>query len=75
VTIDGRFSSLAAVPGRRGWRGWRGACYTASLTPPRVDLGRLYTVVLLVDGAEPVTPLVALRAPRRGDARGAAPGC
>jgi hypothetical protein len=72
VTVDGRYSSLAAVPGRRGRRG---ACYSASLAPGRVGLGRLYTVVLLVDGAEPVTTLVALRAPRPGDARGAPLGC
>jgi hypothetical protein len=70
ATVDGRFSSLAAVPGRRGR-----ACYSASLSLPRAELGRISTAVLLVDGAEPVTTLVALRARRPGDARGAALGC
>jgi len=72
VTVDGRFSSLAPVPGRRGRRT---ACYSATLVPRRVELGRLYTVTLLVDGAEPVTTLVPLRAPRAGDERGAPLGC
>ncbi|HEX2103792.1 MAG TPA: hypothetical protein VHF51_09080 [Solirubrobacteraceae bacterium] len=72
VAVDGRIASLAAAPARRGRRG---ACYRTSLTPRRVELGRLYAVVLLVDGAEPVTTLVALRAPRRSDARGARPAC
>jgi hypothetical protein len=72
ATIDGRFSSLAAVRGRRARRA---ACYSATLVPRRVERGRLYTVVLLPDGAEPVTALVALRAPRPGDERGAPLGC
>jgi hypothetical protein len=72
VTVDGHYASLAAVPARRGGHG---ACYSASLAPGRVELGRVYTVVLLVDGAEPVTTLVELRAPRPGDARGARLGC
>jgi hypothetical protein len=67
VAVDGRFASLAAVPARSARRG---ACYSAALVPRRVDLGRLYTVTLLVDGGQPVTTLVALRAPRPGDARG-----
>jgi hypothetical protein len=65
-------AALAAVPRLRGGHG---ACYSASLAPGRVELGRAYTVVLLVDGAEPVTTLVELRAPRPGDARGARLGC
>jgi hypothetical protein len=67
IAVDGRFASLAAVP-RRSGRG--GRCYAAALVPRRLALGRLYPVTLFVDGAEPVTTLVALRAPRRGDARG-----
>jgi hypothetical protein len=67
VAVDGRFASLAAVPTRSARRG---ACYSAALVPRRVHLGRLYTVTLLVDGGQPVTTLVALRAPRPGDARG-----
>src|SRR5919107_4122096 len=66
IVVDGRVASLAAVPSRSG-RG--GRCYTAALVPRRLALGRLYTVTLLVDGAEPVTTLVALRAPRPGDTR------
>jgi hypothetical protein len=67
VAVDGRFASLAAVPTRSARRG---ACYSAALVPRRVHLGRLYTVTLLVDGAQSVTTLVALRAVRPGDARG-----
>jgi len=70
AVIDGRFSSLAAVPGRLGR-----ACYSASVIPRRSELGRVYTTVLLVDGAEPVTTLLALRARRPGDARGAPLRC
>jgi hypothetical protein len=72
ATIDGRFSSLAPVPGRRAARG---ACYSATVVPRRVEPGRLYAAVLLVDGAGPVTTLTALRSPRAGDARGAPLGC
>jgi hypothetical protein len=67
IAVDGRFASLAVVPGRSGRRG---ACYAAALVPRRLALGRLYTVTLFVDGAEPVTTLLALRAPRPGEARG-----
>jgi hypothetical protein len=72
ATIDGRFSSLAAVRGRAGRRT---ACYTASVSLPRAELGRLSTVGLLVDGGEPLTTLLALRAERPGDARGAPLRC
>jgi len=67
IAVDGRIASLAAMPGRTGRRG---PCYTAALVPRRLAIGRLYTVTLLVDGTEPVTTLVALRAPRPHDARG-----
>src|SRR4051794_35827832 len=72
ATIDGHFPSLAAVRGRAGRRG---ACYTASVALPRAELGRLSTVVLLVHGADPLTTLLALRAERPGDARGARLRC
>jgi hypothetical protein len=69
--VDGRFSSLSAVRGR----GRRTACYSASVTLPRTELGRLSTAVVAVNGAEPVTALVALRGPRPGDTRGAPLRC
>jgi hypothetical protein len=70
--VDRRFSSLTALRGRRVRRS---ACYSASVAPVRTDVGRVATTVLLVDGAEPVTTLLAVRAPRRGDDRGAPLGC
>jgi hypothetical protein len=45
------------------------------VAPVRTELGGVVTTVLLVDGAEPVTTLLAVRAPRPGDARGAPLGC
>jgi hypothetical protein len=74
AAIDGRIASLAPVAGRRGLRS---ACYTAGAWTERAEPGRLVTVSVSTEGAQPVTlsALVAIRAPRPGDARGAPLRC
>ena len=74
VVVDGRFSSLQRVSGRRGGRA---ACYTAAVPAQRTEDGRLFGVALLVEGtpSATLTTVVALRAPRPGDARGAPLRC
>jgi hypothetical protein len=74
AAIDSRIASLAPVAGRRGQRS---ACYSASAWTERAELGRLVTVSVSAEGAQPVTisALVAIRAPRPGDARGAQLRC
>jgi hypothetical protein len=73
AAIDGRIASLAPVAGRRG----RTACYSAQMWLERTEPGRLVAVSVTADGAAPVTlsALVAVRAPRPGDERGAALRC
>jgi hypothetical protein len=76
--VDGRRSSLAALPGAGAGAG--AACYSAAV---RLDgdeasrPGSRHTVALLLDGAPApsVTRRVRLRAARAGDARGAPLGC
>jgi hypothetical protein len=73
AAIDGRLASLAPVTGRR-----RGAtCYSASTWMERPEPGRLVAVSVSAEGARPVTltALVAIRAPRTGDERGAPLRC
>jgi hypothetical protein len=74
AAIDGRIASLAPVAGRRGPRA---ACYSAGMWLERTEPGQLVGVAVLVDGATPVTlsALVAIRAPRPGDERGAPLRC
>jgi hypothetical protein len=74
AVIDGRLASLAPVAGRRGHRA---ACYAAGTWLERAEPGRLVAVSVSVDGAEPTTlsALVAVRAPRPGDERGAPLRC
>jgi hypothetical protein len=74
AVIDGRIASLAPVAGRHGRRS---ACYTADAWTERDDPGRLVTVSVSTEGAQPVTlsALVAIRSPRPGDARGAPLRC
>jgi hypothetical protein len=74
AAIDGRITSLAPVAGRRGRRA---ACYSASMWLERPDAGRLVAVSVSVQGAKPATlsALVALRAAKPGDDRGAPLRC
>jgi hypothetical protein len=74
AAIDGQIASLHPVAGRRGTRA---ACYAASVPAASGRLGRLVTVSVILDGppATAVTALVAVRAPRPGDARGAPLRC
>jgi hypothetical protein len=74
AAIDGRIASLTPVAGRRGPRA---ACYSARMWLVRAEPGRLVAVSVLVDGAAPVTlsAIVAVRAPRPGDERGAPLRC
>jgi hypothetical protein len=74
AAIDGRITSLAPVAGRRGVRA---ACYSASMWLARAEPGRLVGVSVLLDGAAPVTlsALVAIRAAKPGDERGAPLRC
>jgi hypothetical protein len=74
AAIDGHIASLAPVAGRRG-RG--AACYSARMWLDRAEPGRVVSVSVLVDGAPPValSALVAIRAPKRGDERGAPLRC
>jgi hypothetical protein len=75
AVIDGRIASLAPVAGLR--HGRRSACYMAQAWTERDDIGRLVTISVSAEGAQPVTrsALVAIRAPRPGDARGAPLRC
>jgi hypothetical protein len=70
AAIDGRIASLAPIARR-------GACYTASAWIDATEPGRLVSVSVSTEGAAPATvsALVAIRAPRPGDARGASPRC
>jgi hypothetical protein len=70
AAIDGRIASLAPVAGHT-------ACYTASAWIDATVPGRLVTISVSTEGAAPATAsaLVAIRAPRRADARGASPRC
>jgi hypothetical protein len=74
AAIDGRIASLGPIAGRRGLRA---ACYSAGMWLERAEPGRLVAVSVLVDGAAPVTlsAVVAVRAPRPGDERGAPLRC
>ncbi|MEA2246722.1 MAG: hypothetical protein QOH46_1251 [Solirubrobacteraceae bacterium] len=74
AAIDGRIASLAPVAGRRGLRA---ACYSAGMWLERPKPGRLVGVSVLVEGAPPVTlsALVAIRAAKPGDERGAPLRC
>jgi len=74
AAIDGRITSLAPLAGRHRRRT---ACYSAGMWLARAEPGRLVGVSVLVDGAPPVTlsALVAVRAPRPGDGRGAPLHC
>ena len=72
AVIGGRFSSLAPVAGRRG-----APCYTAGVRLDRSPPGGLVAVAVVIDGPPPATlsALLALRAARPGDERGAPLGC
>jgi hypothetical protein len=74
AVIDGEIASLQPLAGRRGGRAH---CYTASAAARSDRLGRLVAVSVILDGppATGVTALVAVRAPRAGDARGAPLRC
>jgi hypothetical protein len=74
--VDGRRSSLAALPGT----GTGAACYSAAVRLDGDDASRLgsrHTVALVLDGAPAasVTRRVRLRGSREGDARGAPLAC
>ena len=71
--FDGQIASLQPVAGRRG----RIHCYAASAAAKSDRLGRLVAVSVVLDGPPQtaVTALVAVRAPRAGDARGAPLRC
>ena len=75
AVIDDRLASPAPVAGRRPRAAAR--CYAARAWIDSARPGRLVAVALLVEGAHPATvsALVALRAPRAGDGRGAPLGC
>jgi hypothetical protein len=74
AVIDGRLASLAPVAGRRGRPG---TCYSAGTWLERPEAGRLVAVSVSVEDARSVTlsALVAVRAPRPGDERGAPLRC
>jgi hypothetical protein len=74
AAIDGRLASLSPVAGRRAHRA---ACYSAGAWLERAEPGRLVTVSVSVEGSPPTTlsALVAVRAPRPGDERGAPLRC
>ena len=73
AVVDGQIASLQPVAGRRG----RTHCYAASAAAKSDRLGRLVAVSVVLDGPPQtgVTALVAVRAPRAGDARGAPLRC
>ena len=73
AVVDGQIASLQPVAGRRG----RIHCYAASAAAKSDRLGRLVAVSVVLDGPPQtaVTALVAVRAPRAGDARGAPLRC
>ena len=73
AVVDGRIASLQPVAGRRG----RSHCYAASAAAKSDRLRRLVAVSVVLDGPPQtaVTALVAVRAPRAGDARGAPLRC
>jgi len=73
AVVDGQIASLQPVAGRRG----RSHCYAASAAAKSDRLRRLVAVSVVLDGPPQtaVTALVAVRAPRAGDARGAPLRC
>ena len=73
AVVDGQIASLQPVAGGRG----RTHCYAASAAAKSDRLGRLVAVSVVLDGPPQtaVTALVAVRAPRAGDARGAPLRC
>ena len=73
AVVDGQIASLLPVAGRRG----RSHCYAASAAAKSDRLRRLVAVSVVLDGPPQtaVTALVAVRAPRAGDARGAPLRC
>ena len=74
AVVDGRIASLQPVAGRRGTRAH---CYAASAAAKSDRLGRLVALSFVLDGPPQtgVTALVAVRAPRAGDAAGAPLRC
>jgi hypothetical protein len=74
AVIDGRIASVQPVAGRRPARTH---CYAASAQSASGRPGRLVSVSVVLDGppTTAVTALVAVRAPRRGDERGAPLRC
>ena len=74
AVVDGQIASLQPVAARRGARAH---CYAASSAAKSDRLGRLVAVSVVLDGPPQtgVTALVAVRARRAGDARGAPLRC
>jgi hypothetical protein len=74
AVVDGRIGSLQPLARRRAGSG---ACYTAAVASRSDRPGRVVSVSIVLDGPPPtaVTTLVAVRAARPDDGRGAPSRC